>query len=312
MLWAWNRTQALADAGRLRTQWLEEDVLDPMSAAFMLVNYPLDVKERSPGEVFPPVLVDRDFGAYVFRNRWRDGDDFVATVFLQSRWTREQFPGCFRLSGLGSEWAVRGGSSADHKDTNRVCIAGKAAGAMHGSVKPTFFEARDDGSGVVSMDMDALYGGTKVMRSVAVDYSGASGSPCLFAVADSMEAKGGGAVWQMVADQSTPVEVSGSGFTVRGAGGATLRATVVSPAAARIETAGVEQGHEANYHDIHRGARFQRTVIKVSGGDFFMVVMTVQRGNAPEVAVAGAGRAARATAGRQTVRFEGGKIVVGR
>ena len=308
MLGAWNRTQALADAGKLRTAWLEEDVLDPLSAAFMFVNYPLEMKERSAGEIFPLVSVDKDFGAYVFRDRWRDGDDFVATAFLQNRWTRESFPGCLRIAGLGSDWVVRGGSSLDHLNANRVFIPGKAAKAVEGVIKPTFFAAGADGSGVLSMDMDGLYPGAKVRRSFAVDYSGASGAPGLFAVADRVEGAGGKAVWQLVTDQSIPVEVSGKGFTLKGAGGATLQATVVSPAAARIETAGVIQGHEANYHDIHRGARFQRTVVKVSGGDLFLVVMTVQRGQAP--AVTSEGGSVRV--GRQTVRLDGEKIVLGR
>jgi hypothetical protein len=63
---------------------------------------------------------------------------------------------------------------------------------------------------------------------------------------------------------------------------------------------------------VHQGARlFDKTLdrIKAKGEGSFLVVITIQRGDAPPVAIQGAGMEARATVGRQTVRFDGQKIV---
>jgi hypothetical protein len=70
----------------------------------------------------------------------------------------------------------------------------------------------------------------------------------------------------------------------------------VVPAAPRIETVDVEHKHEVNYHDIHRHASFARTVIQVSGGTHFLVVMSVQREKTSAVSPEGR----RATTASQT------------
>jgi hypothetical protein len=226
--------------------------------------------------------------------------------------------GCFRISGLGGDWAVRGANSQDGKESNRLHIPGHAARETV-PAKRTFFASQPDGSGVISMKMDAVYPGAEVLRSFAVDYSGASGAPGLFVVVDKVNGAAGEPVWQTVTDRSTPVTVSDNRFLIEHPGGATLQGTVVAPASPHIESVDGEHKHEVNYHDIHRHAKFQRTVIKVSGGQLFTVVMTVQKGKPPKLSIEGKGEAAvirirPSAASRQagqTVRFDGKKIVVG-
>jgi hypothetical protein len=335
-LWTWNRTQALADAGRFKLPEAPVDRLDPMSAAFLFVNYPLDLQEQDPGEVLPKVTVEQERGGYVFRNRWQDDEDFVTTVFLDSH-----FPGGgwssleaadLRISGLGVDWTVRGmgwgNGSASKRATNlrqyqNVLLVPEVVRAGHEAVA-TFFEPRPDGSGALSMDLGGVYAPPprgsdppaadtpKIagMRALAVDYSGRSGAPALFAVVDRVSGTAGRNVWQLVTEKAHPVAVEGRTFTIRADGGATLRGTVVAPAAARVATEEVTLVHEINYHGGHKRAPFARTVLGVSGGEFFFIVMTVQPGDPPAVRVEGDGPGAAATVGRQVLRFDGKRIVV--
>jgi hypothetical protein len=88
------------------------DALDPLSAAFRFVNYPLDLAEEHPSKALANVTVERRKGGYVFRNRWQDGEDCVTTVFLDSNFVGGSWASLeaadLRIQGLGADWTVRG------------------------------------------------------------------------------------------------------------------------------------------------------------------------------------------------------------
>ena len=69
--------------------------------------------------------------------------------------------------------------------------------------------------------------------------------------------------------------------------------------------------HEINYHGRHSQTDLARQVIELPGGETYLVVMTVQPGPAPAVAVKGEGSAAKATVGGRVVSFDGNGIVLG-
>jgi hypothetical protein len=147
------------------------------------------------------------------------------------------------------------------------------------------------------------------VRSFAVDYSGASGSPCLVAVADRLRGTKGDNTWQLALPREMEVAVEGTGFTVRAQSGETMRGTVVLPAGPAITTADYEHVHEINYHGGHAHAKFLRRAVLVKGTDTdqnFLVVMTLQRGEAPACRATDG----RAAIGRQTVSFDGERIAL--
>jgi hypothetical protein len=150
------------------------------------------------------------------------------------------------------------------------------------------------------------------MRAFAADYSGASGAPGLFVVVDQVSGTSGKNTWQLVTEKQHAVTAAGNTFTITAKNGASLQGTVVAPAPAKIETLDQTIRHEINYHGAHRQENFPRTIVNITGGEFFYVVLTIQKGGAPAVKVAGDGPRAVATVGGQAVRYDGQKIVLDR
>lgn len=187
-----------------------------------------------------------------------------------------------------------------------------------------------EGSGVVTMDLSGFYLGVedeeykapdgstktrkvgkdvgiKAIRSVAVDHSGSSGAPALMAVADKLTGSPGGETWQFCTLPENKVTFAGQTFTISATNGTTLRGTVVAPTTATITSDFGSFVHEINYKGRHNHAPFKRQVVKVNGaGSFFLVVMTVQRGEAP--VVTGDAAKATATVGKRTIRFSDDKL----
>ena len=117
--------------------------------------------------------------------------------------------------------------------------------------------------------------------------------------------------WVLPTVLENKVELSKNGFTITAPNGATLTGTVAAPSETKIWQEDLEFGHEINYCRDHRGANFTRHVAQVGGGEFFLVIMTLQKGAAPEVKISGSGPDARATIGGRTVSFDGRRILLG-
>jgi hypothetical protein len=349
VLWSWNRSLALAAAGKLKDPHGVIASHDGLSAAMMMLGYPVGLAEGNPGNVMGRVTADRQKGGYVFRNRWQDGKDCVVSLFANDSqpggtWSSAQ-GGTFRIDALGAAWAVRGqgygngGSGRALPDfslyQNMVDVEEHFITASP-QARTTCFEPQQDGSGVVSLNMDEIYLhadkekvagrkgqswrllgtkdlGIRAVRSLAVDYSGLCGSPCLVAVADRLTGTRGRNTWQMSTERENTIACEARTFLITAPNGATLKGTVLVPAGAAVRTLETEHVHEINYHGRHSRRKFLRRVVLVDGTDRdqdFLVVMTIQDGPAP-----GAARAmpdGGYAAGKRTIRFDGGKITVGR
>lgn len=168
----------------------------------------------------------------------------------------------------------------------------------------------------------------KGLRSFAVDYSGKSGAPCLLVLVDQI-AGGNQKVWTWhipadEVDERTQavtrkgdldkIRVEGSsGVTLTHPDGANLRMTFVAPAQANVKA---EKRAITYTRTYNRGeGAMSAPGIFASGADpkdgNFFVVVTVQKGPAPEVKVQGEGLGAKVTIGKRVVSFDGVRIVMG-
>lgn len=258
----------------------------PHDAIYALRGYRENISPQNPAAVFGHVLADKQKGFYVFRNRWNNSNDFVASIYLKRQYLKSSwsFPdeGSFRIWGLGEKWAIEGPSEKE-RDSENV-VVGEIPWRI--GAQPVFFRAESDGSGIVSMKR------YNWLRSFAVDYSGRSGTPGLFVVVDKFSDPGKEKTWVMHTEGK--VDIQGQSFTINSPTGATMRGTFVTPDAVNI-----------SFEPDGDGG-----IIKATGGDRFFVVMTVQKDSPPKVEVTGNGLNASVKIGDRIVSFQGDRIVL--
>ena len=327
----------------------QADVTSPKEAGKVLerdgvqgfLNYPLDMKPVAVGTNLPQTWHAPDSGYFAGRSGW-DPKAYIAQVFLKSMpihgWNGPN-AGTFRLMGGGQIWAAGPTDRQRTRFQENVVWLPEDETNEGGLGRMTHYESSADGSFVVSVDLNDLYvakgshawskyglvrlpggnrdapdPGIRAMRSIAVDYSGDSGSPCLLVVVDKIT--GGGRklwLWQTPGPPEESVTPEDGGFTIRGAGDATLRGRFIAPgkvdvnAKSRTEEFTKAAGHGAGTTKF----TVQINAINVSGGDAFYFVATVGDKH-PEIKVEGKGLDAVVTVGKQTIRFDGKKIVLGK
>jgi hypothetical protein len=126
----------------------------PLRAVYSLINWPIGLEPKNPGEVLGHVNADKVAGHYMFRKSWEDADDIYFTFLLNPKNRRGHVRGpdggnfCFFGFGIRAGW-----SKQDFHDP-----------------RENYFQAYPDGSGVVSFENK----GTQT--SIAVDYSERSGA----------------------------------------------------------------------------------------------------------------------------------------
>ena len=164
--------------------------------------------------------------------------------------------------------------------------------------------------------------GIRGRRAFAADYSGAAGAAALFVVVDQIRG-GGRKVWcqhlpagaKRGSGPEVTVDAAARSFTIA-QGEASLTATFVAPGEVTIRRArdvlraGTAKGGETV--TTRRDAVL--ATCQDPDAEGFFVVMTLQRGKAPAVKVAGQGLKAAATVGGRTVSFDpsgAGRIVLG-
>ena len=116
-------------------------------------------------------------------------------------------------------------------------------------------------------------------------------------------------LWRLVTHLDNKAAVREGGFRVTAANGAALDGLVAWPPKARCAVEEASHKIEINYRADHLGGQFTRRVVSFPGREFFFVVMALGAGRPPPIAVAGAGPQATVRIARQTVRFDGEKIV---
>lgn len=126
----------------------------PHRAMLALVNWPIDVEERNPGEILPKCFHDFKKGVTVFRNGWHDnpGDDATLNIDIGTRWGWGGGQGAMlKMIAMGKKWEL-------------PCDLTKCS-------TTSYVKYSNDGSGIFSVVVKNTY--------VGVDYSRASGADVL-------------------------------------------------------------------------------------------------------------------------------------
>lgn len=257
------------------------NIFMPYQAAYALANYPFETEPVPPAGIMPQALFDTKTGFFVLRSGWTESadlkagsDDFISVLYMKSRRHRSTWQASpshdFRIMGFGKQLAA-----LPHVD------ADQANDLLGGTC--TYYNLATDGSAVVTMDAGDAYrqnftdAGVRATRSFGADYSGASGAPMLFAVADRIT----GAtdpVWTV--SLSGAVSIAGRTFTATHGSG-TLAGTVHMPENASLQLNG--------------------DTLSVTGGNEIFVTFTVQKREAPQHIAGASGWGTVVTIGQQTV-----------
>ena len=140
--------------------------------------------------------------------------------------------------------------------------------------------------------------GIRWRRSVGVDFSDTSGALAAIAVVD--QTKGGkNPFWQMLIGENPTVEIKGAAFFVRHNDETSLSGTVVSPPDAKLLYV---NGEKTAQSFVRADGSLTEKIaplraIRISGGDDFFIVMTIQRGEPPRVSSKGTGLGAQVSVG---------------
>lgn len=286
------------------------DCAYPYQAAYALANYPFGVEARDPGQELPLFVADMKHGSVVFRNRWKDADDIVATLDFNA----SSLPGldprtgpqacAVKIKGLGAEWidgvigvkpvnAVLGGEML-------YAVSERPGQAFVGACVDAAYRVVAD-TGVRGREKPPEWGlapemrfrpperpagkdtGIRVTRHVAIDYTGASGVPGLLVVADVLSGAGD-RPWQFPVTPGARVCIVGD----------PARTNLTWQFAAPVDPRKVRPG-------------------SVRPEGLCLAVATLQDGKAPEVKVVSSdvGRLT-ATVGGQTVIFNGERLTFGK
>ena len=341
LLWHWlkqlgvSADEVLTEAGAKKA-FAGDEFREGLSLAEAFIHFPLDVQPVEPDAILPHVWEARTRGFYAFRNNWRDGpNSIVAQVYARAGqscgWSQAE-AGSFQIYALGRPWAWKDNDAVGKPGSrwldNVVMLPDDPIDAWaHGRV--TYFQGDPGtGSGSVTFDLGNVYrcirqvgegrnsrrerfdGGISGSRSFAADYSGKSGAPGLFALADRIA--GGKTkiwMWQLPrAERDGPtykLDIQGNRFTLAYKD-ASLQATFISPKNVQITQArGRFRAHPLSGVDDAEVNAIHATGEDPAVGDF-LVVITIQKGDAPQVTSDGA----KARVGGRTVAFDGATITV--
>jgi hypothetical protein len=313
--WLYDRTFGLEGDKSFGIQWA-------MHAGYVLMNYPFEVAAKPPGESLPWAAPDVRKGHYLFRKPWQDARDTLVVLHLRS----EIMSGChyersgqtldMQLWALGRQWI---GDASLTEKTGRGAALPAIGGHFNGfmGARTRSYHADDEGLAVLSLDLSDVYlqalpkgtqppadaklaliprvpGGGRMIdhgilahREMAIDLSGRCGAPVLLAIVDRVDAKDE-VLWLLkLARGAGEVKIDGSRFTVGNVNDAHMAGAFIAPGEVKLAPG-----------------------LRAQGGSNFFVVLTIQKGPAPEIKVEGSGLDARVTVGSRTLRFDGERLVV--
>jgi hypothetical protein len=290
-------------------------------AGYLLMNYPFDVAPEPPAKSLPWAAPDPVGGHWIFRKPWQNAQDTLAVLHVRSdvhpgsHWDRAGRTWDMQLFALGKQW-IGPPALPEVKGAGAAMPTVDNADAFHPLLGPmtTFWNTTPDGKAVISLDMDPIYmqpwqrgqaepaGGTVVRfarigdvidhgirakRYVALDLSGASGAPVLFAMIDQTQGAKG-LTWNLkLAKDAGQAKVEGNTVTVGDPAAANMKCTFIAPKAPVISGD-----------------------IQATGGTEYFAIITLQNGAAPAIKVEGEGLAAKVTVGGQSLRLDKDRIVL--
>ncbi len=261
-------------------KWMHDYLQE--TGLYTIFYYPGDTTPVNPQQVGWLNYVDQKQGVVVFRNRFKDEYDIVATYNASAtRMAGHKGPdvNTFRIYGLGSPLVNGAGrTNLTAGQTNlfpeSVELTDKGnnnAGAL------LHYQIYADGSGY-ACGKGSSTGVQNHKRCFWVDYSGKSGAAAVFVVSDTST---NGKIWRLNTPEFNIISKNEEGFTITTPDGATLRGHVLNVAGPlKIKTGKVKYGGETVANNIgitYRGKNYRyNNWVDVENTGSVTVVLTLQ------------------------------------
>jgi hypothetical protein len=313
----------------------------PYQAAYALANYPFEIEAKPPGESLPLLAADPVQGHFLFRDRWQDGEDLLAELYLNLHSrpplrlkSGDLTTGALNISGLGGVW-LRGfvGPSRLNETVGAellYCqVDGKQAFIGMDLTRSYTVEPRKAPairSGGAKRDLTRLPGSHSKLPTVdqVRDFLHPPKPPGAVAVRPAPQPKKAGEKTDggISLVRHFAVDLSGTcgaplllALVDRGEGLAkSWRLPLPSGASVsepgRFVSGDVGGANLSGWFAAPPDAKFSGG--QIAGRDEVFMVLTIQHGKAPAVKLQGAGLGAIVTVGGRTVAFDGRRIVFGK
>ncbi|MCM8802054.1 MAG: hypothetical protein NC827_01925 [Candidatus Omnitrophica bacterium] len=336
VLWFWNKLMnwkgeftSITDSDIPSvSQNNDEDLL------YHFLFYPENIKPVHPENIIPKFIVDNLKGGFIFRNRFSDNNDIIASIFGKSLPVKPCWQmynaGDFRIWGLGEKWFIQGAVDKNLISSiyqNVVQIHGRKQNGLGGRI---IFFKEEKNYGVVSFDLtDAYllpvdektdvrdrYGNKleknlkkediKIIRSFGYDFSQLSGSDGLFVIADYLKIEGE-KLWQGVIGKNILVKINENEVTLYSEKSKSTMKCWFFPK----EEVEVFYGNEIEFEGKKYSpyGKNQNLLWAKTKGDIIFCIMALQKENPPEIKVTGKNIQLQFIINKRKISFDRDKII---
>lgn len=254
------------------------------SIFYYAAYYPEDIQAENPASRGLLNYIEPAQGAVVFRNRFQDENDIVATFTTTSKRVRAHQSGdnlTFRILGLDNIWVIGAGRTGQYAGQTNLFpfdTISKKGNYISGSIgKLLDYKFLPDGSGFAK-GTGSCMGVEDHIRHFQADYSKKTGAEAVFVVNDQSK---NGKTWRLNTPDFNKVESTSDGFIITAPNGATLKATVINGSADKsIKTTPLRYGGDTRENNAgigFKGRYYENTTAidcKCNGN--IMVVITLQ------------------------------------
>lgn len=222
------------------------------SAFYYAAYYPEGIQAENPASRGLLNYIEPAQGAVVFRNRFQDENDIVATFTTTSKRVRAHQSGdnlTFRILGLDNIWAIGAGRTGQYAGQTNLFpfdTISRKGNYISGSIgKLLDYKFLPDGSGFAK-GTGSCMGVEDHIRYFHADYSKKSGAEAVFVINDQSK---NGKTWRLNTPEFNLVETTSDGFIITAPDGATLKATIFNGKVKRdIRTTTLRYGGDTREH----------------------------------------------------------------
>ncbi|WKN44631.1 hypothetical protein [Tunicatimonas pelagia] len=270
-------------------KWMHDYLIEPENyqasdgqLMYSLLFYPSDITAQNPASLHWNTFVGEETGVAIFRNRFQDENDIVATYHAKANRIRgHQGPdtNTIRLLGLGVPWIIGGGrtgltagqSNLFPSETETAKKDDKGLGELRDY---SFF---NEGSGGYVFGSGSAIGTRDHRRRFYVNFDHPS-AEAVFVVQDS---SANGRRWRINTPEFNQFSAAEDGYTLTAPNGSSLKFTVLNAnKPIKLDTGKVPYGGKTKQHNfgiIYQGKSYPFSrYIDVLCDQNITVVMTLQ------------------------------------